>query len=95
MPAPSPVFGVGAGRAAVLEVLERRDARSIVSWLALAVEPRDERDAARVVLVGRVVEADRLGGRDEIMGRAFGRGMGRSRRSISASPAKAGRRGAG
>ena len=50
--------GVGARGAAVLEVRERACGAHDSLVARDAVEPRDERDAARVVLVGRVVEAD-------------------------------------
>ena len=52
--------GVGALGAAVLEVGERRQRAHDGLVTRDAVEPRDERDAAGVVLVGRVVEADSL-----------------------------------
>ena len=52
--------GVGALGAAVLEVGERRQRAHDRLVTRDAVEPRDERDAAGVVLVRRVVEADRL-----------------------------------
>ena len=53
--------GVGAGRAAVLEVLEGGD-RPLDRLVArVAAQPRDERDAAGVVLVCGVIETDRLG----------------------------------
>ena len=58
MPAPSPRGGVGALGAAVLEVRERRRRAHERLVARDAVEARDEGDAARVVLVRRVVEAD-------------------------------------
>ena len=56
-PAPSPGLGIAAARAAVVQVLEHLDplAHDVVRRLARDV--RDEADAARVVLVGGVVEA--------------------------------------
>ena len=48
--------GVGAGGAAMREVRERGERSHDGLVRGLAVEPRDERDAAGVVLVGRVVE---------------------------------------
>ncbi len=60
MPAPSPVSGVGSGRAAVLEPLERLE-RAVDHLVRRGgVESRDEGDAARVVLVRRVIEPLRL-----------------------------------
>jgi hypothetical protein len=53
-------FGIGACRPAVLHVLERREGANEGLVAAAPVEPRDERDAARVVLERRVVEAGRL-----------------------------------
>ena len=52
---------VGAGRAPVLEVLQGGDRPPDRLVGGLAAQPRDERDAARVVLVLRVVQTDRLG----------------------------------
>ena len=52
---------VGAGRAPVLEVLQGGDRPPDRLVRGLAAQPRDERDAARVVLVLRVVQTDRLG----------------------------------
>ena len=52
---------VGARRAAVLEVLEGGDRPLDRLVAGVAAQPRDERDAAGIVLVRRVVEADRLG----------------------------------
>ena len=54
-------LGVGARGAAVLEVRERAERPPHRLVRRHAVEPRDERDAAGVVLVGRVVEAGRAG----------------------------------
>ena len=54
--------GVGALGAAVLEVGERRQRAHDRLVARDAVEPGDERDAAGVVLVRRVVEADGLHG---------------------------------
>lgn len=48
--------GVGAGSAAVSKALERRKRPPNRLVRRLAPEPRDEGDAARIVLVGRVVE---------------------------------------
>ena len=48
---------IGAGRAAVLEVLERAQAHLDDLVGRLVVKARDEGDAAGVVLVARVVEA--------------------------------------
>ena len=56
--------GVGALRAAVLEVGERRCRAHDRLVTGDAVQPRHEGDAARVVLVRRVVEADCLHGPD-------------------------------
>ena len=50
--------GVGARGAAVLQVLERHGACD-VSWVGLAVEARDDGDAAGIVLIAGVVQADR------------------------------------
>ena len=50
-------LGVGAGRSAVLEMLERAQRLRDRLVAAHAVEPRDERDAAGVVLERRVIEA--------------------------------------
>ena len=58
MPAPSPLPRVGALGAAVLEVGERGQRAHDRLVARDAVEARDERDAAGIVLVGRVVEAD-------------------------------------
>ncbi len=52
---------VGAGRSPVLEVLQGGDRPPDRLVRGLAAQPRDERDAARVVLVLRVVQTDRLG----------------------------------
>src|SRR5205085_3301024 len=54
-----PVTGLGirAGGAAVLEVRERGERADDRLVRGCAVEPGDERDAAGVMLVGRVVEA--------------------------------------
>ena len=52
---------VGTRRAAVLEVLQRHDRALDRLVRRLAVEPRDEGDAAGVVLVAWVVKANRLG----------------------------------
>ena len=60
MPAPSPVSGVGTLGAAVLEVGERGRGAHERLVTRDAVQTGDERDAARVVLVRRVVEADCL-----------------------------------
>jgi hypothetical protein len=60
---PGAVAGVRVGTCgtAVLEVLEGGD-RPLDGLVArLAAQPRDERNAARVVLVSRVVQTDRLG----------------------------------
>ncbi len=51
--------GVGAGGAAVLEVVERREAELDHVVARVAVEPGNARDPARVMLVGGVVEACR------------------------------------
>ena len=59
IPAPSPVFGIRARGAAVLEVLERDDGAVYGLVRRLAIELGNHGDAAGVVLVGRVVEADR------------------------------------
>src|SRR6185312_15760952 len=48
---------IGSGGAAVLEVREGRERPPDRLVGGLAVEPRDERHPARIVLVGRVVEA--------------------------------------
>ena len=53
-------LGVGALRPAMLQVLERRDRAPDRLVAARAVQARHEGDAARVVLVGWVVEADGL-----------------------------------
>jgi len=52
---------IGARRPAVLEVLQRHDRAPDRLVRRLAVEPRDEGDAAGVVLVAWVVKANRLG----------------------------------
>jgi hypothetical protein len=51
--------GVGPRRAAVLEVVQRgqREVDDVVA--GLSVKARDERDAAGIVLEGRVVETSR------------------------------------
>ncbi len=54
-------LGVGSRRPAVLEVLERLDPPLHRLVARHAVEPRDERDTAGVVLERRIVEADRGG----------------------------------
>ncbi len=60
---PGAVAGVrvGAGGAAVLEVCEREERPLDRLVRRLTVQPRHARDAARVVLVRRVVEPHRLG----------------------------------
>ncbi len=52
---------VGARGAAVLEVLQRDDRAADRLVRRVTIELRDERDAASVVLIGWVVQADRLG----------------------------------
>ena len=69
MPAPSPVFGVGAGGAAVVEVAQRLQALGDDRVARDAGERGDEGDAARVVLESGVVEA--LGGPGSAAGQAF------------------------
>ena len=50
-------FGVGAGSATMLEVLERLDRQADDVVAGLVVQARDDRDAAGVMLVTGVVEA--------------------------------------
>ena len=57
MPAPSPVFGLAAARAAMIEVHQnlQRVAHQLVGFLALHVD--DEAEAAGVVLKLRIVKS--------------------------------------
>ena len=67
IPAPSPVELVGAGRAAVLEAVERDQAAVDRLVDRLAVEAGDEGDAAAVVEARRIVHAA------EVLAGAWGR----------------------
>ena len=90
--------GVGARRAAVLQVLEGGDRPLDRLVAGVAAQPRDERDAAGIVLVRGVVEADRLGRPLAWRQRTApeGRGVGTwSRKGSSERPSRQGIRRAG
>ena len=76
---PVAVERIRAGGAAVVEVLEDEHAARDRLMRLLALDVGDEADAARVVLIGRVVQA--LGGGESIGGELVGHGRLRAVRS--------------